>query len=185
MIEQLLFLPEAPILDPALAQGASGELENLRCQIDQELKSAAASTTCLMLYGSAPGTAIGKYLLSRVTPMQPKIIASLEAEPVEATTLIVMGDGSARRSVNAPGYIDSRAHEFDDKICRIFQSTNLAELAELDQELGEQLLVAGIAPWIAVGQWNAQNHNKWELNTFHFEDPYGVAYLVASYSRRH
>ena len=63
------------------------------------------------------------------------------------TGLLVMADGSARRTLKAPGYLDDRAAPFDAGVEECLASGRLAGLAELDPALAAELLVAGRAAW--------------------------------------
>lgn len=181
MIERIVFLPSAPILDPEVATGAAYELDALRAVIDRVLSAAISETEAIQIVGSDQGSQLGQLLLNRLDSGSVAIRAGLDTEPNERTSLIVMGDGSAKRTEKAPGYIDDRATAFDDQVQQIFEQGNLAELAELDQELGKELWVAGIEPWNSVGKWAASTGANWQPQDFHFEDPYGVAYFVASF----
>ncbi|MGR4884858.1 hypothetical protein ACIPUC_36360, partial [Streptomyces sp. LARHCF249] len=61
--------------------------------------------------------------------------------------LLVMGDGSACRTLKAPGYLDERAAAFDAAAARALGAADAAALAALDTELAAELLAAGRAPW--------------------------------------
>src|SRR4051812_21013344 len=60
--------------------------------------------------------------------------------------LLVMGDGSARRTEKAPGYIDPRAADYDAGVAAAL-ADGPAAVAKLDGDLAAQLLVAGWAAW--------------------------------------
>ncbi|HET6394684.1 MAG TPA: hypothetical protein VFG13_17795, partial [Blastococcus sp.] len=90
-----------------------------------------------------------------------------------------MGDGSARRSVKAPGYLDDGAGPFDAAIARALESGDAAALAALDHADGERLLAAGVPVWRAVGAAVAGRPITARL---HLDTaPFGVGYLVASW----
>ncbi|MGW2188380.1 hypothetical protein, partial [Streptomyces sp. NPDC001719] len=57
--------------------------------------------------------------------------------------LLVMGDGSACRTLKAPGYLDERAAGFDAAAARALGDADTAALAALDTELAHELKVAG------------------------------------------
>ena len=69
------------------------------------------------------------------------------AAPAERVALLVMGDGSARRSVSAPGYLDERAGPFDAEVERAVRDLDLDALAALDPALAADLLVSGRPAW--------------------------------------
>lgn len=64
------------------------------------------------------------------------------------TTVLVVADGSARRTEKAPGHLDPRSHQVDDVIVDAVRSSaegGLGRLLELDPDLCADLLVAGRA----------------------------------------
>ncbi|MFJ4012162.1 hypothetical protein [Streptomyces sp. NPDC090026] len=96
------------------------------------------------------------------------------------TALLVMGDGSARRTVKAPGYLDERAIGFDTRIARALGAADLTALLALDTGLAHQLKVSGRAPWqVLAGAAEGAGLGGRLL----YEDaPYGVGYVVAAWS---
>ena len=104
--------------------------------------------------------------------------------------LLVMGDGSACRSEKAPGYLDERAVPFDAEAARALGEADAAALAALDPGLARELRAAGRAAWqglagaagadTAAGDAAGQGLTAALLAE---EAPYGVGYLVASWSR--
>ena len=58
-----------------------------------------------------------------------------------------MGDGSARRSASAPGYLDERAAPFDAAVEQAVRDGDLPALAALDPDLARDLLAAGRPAW--------------------------------------
>lgn len=183
MIEHIVFLPMPPILNPNIAGNAAIELDELRTVIDTAISAAVAQTDSVAVLGTDEATEIANYLLSRVAPGTKILTADLSTEPDDATALLVMGDGTAKRTEKAPGYIDERAESFDREVSEILKNAQLADLATLDRELAEELWAAGIAPWKSVGTWVKESGTCWKLRQFHFEDPYGVAYFVAGFER--
>jgi hypothetical protein len=102
--------------------------------------------------------------------------ASLAAAGNEAV-MLVMGDGSARRSVSAPGHLDERAVPFDDAVERAVRDGDLAALARLDPGLAHDLMVTGRPAWqILAGAWGPE---KPAAEVLYADAPFGVAYLVA------
>jgi hypothetical protein len=93
--------------------------------------------------------------------------------------LVVMGDGSARRSTAAPGYLDDRAESFDAAIATALAGGDGETLAGLDVDLGEQLLAAGVPAWRAAGAVLAGE--EFEAELLYNQAPYGVGYFVASW----
>ena len=66
------------------------------------------------------------------------------------TALLVLGDGSARRSAAAPGYLDERAEPFDTVVEQALRDGDLPALAALDPDLARDLLAAGRPAWQAL-----------------------------------
>lgn len=98
--------------------------------------------------------------------------------------LLVLGDGSARRGLKAPGYLDPRAAEFDEQVRRGLAG-DPAVLATLDPALAGDLLVAGRAPWqVLAGAAGATSPAAVEAEITYAEDPFGVFYVVARWTFR-
>ncbi|MFJ2112776.1 class III extradiol dioxygenase subunit B-like domain-containing protein [Streptomyces sp. NPDC087850] len=98
----------------------------------------------------------------------------------ERVALLVMGDGSACRTVKAPGYLDERAAGFDTAAARALAAADVAALKVLDVELAYVLKAAGRAPWQVLAGAAEDAGLGGELL---YEDaPYGVGYLVAAWS---
>ncbi|MEE1790422.1 class III extradiol dioxygenase subunit B-like domain-containing protein [Streptomyces sp. BE308] len=102
------------------------------------------------------------------------------AAGAERVALLVMGDGSACRTLKAPGYLDERAMDFDARATRALGSADLAALRGLDESLAYELKVAGRAPWqVLAGAAEGAGLGGQLL----YEDaPYGVGYTVAAWS---
>ncbi|MDQ1035776.1 hypothetical protein QFZ75_002192 [Streptomyces sp. V3I8] len=94
--------------------------------------------------------------------------------------LLVMGDGSACRTLKAPGYLDERAEGFDAAVARALAAADVPALKALDTELAHELKASGRAPWqVLAGAARGADLN----GTLLYEDaPYGVGYLVATWS---
>jgi hypothetical protein len=93
--------------------------------------------------------------------------------------ILAMGDGTARRSVKAPGYLDEAAAPFDASVARALYSGDAESLAGLDEVEGARLLAAGVPVWRAVGAAVAGRRITARL---HYDAaPLGVGYLAASW----
>ena len=104
------------------------------------------------------------------------------AERPRRVAMLVMGDGSARRTEKAPGWIHPDAGPFDEAVARALGSADIAALAELDPETCDRLLVGGRAAWqVLAGA--ARGHNVMGRLLFH-DAPYGVGYFVALWTRQ-
>ncbi|MFJ4966266.1 hypothetical protein ACIP6P_28090 [Streptomyces sp. NPDC088729] len=102
------------------------------------------------------------------------------AARADRVALLVMGDGSACRSLKAPGYLDERAAAFDAEATAALGSADLDALAALDATLAYELKAAGRAPWqLLAGAARGAGLGGRLL----YEDaPYGVGYTVAAWS---
>jgi hypothetical protein len=89
-----------------------------------------------------------------------------------------MGDGSARRSRRAPGYLDARSGTFDAEVGRSIRDGDMAGLLALDPALASELLATGRAAWQVLA--GAMDGSRPASTILYDDDPFGVAYLVAS-----
>lgn len=94
--------------------------------------------------------------------------------------LLVMGDGSAKRTLKAPGYLDERAAAFDAAAARALGAADVAALAALDAGLAAELQAAGRAPWQVLA--GAAEDAGLEGRLLYEDAPYGVGYFVAAWS---
>ncbi|MGA5732302.1 class III extradiol dioxygenase subunit B-like domain-containing protein [Streptomyces seoulensis] len=94
--------------------------------------------------------------------------------------LLVMGDGSASRTLKAPGYLDDRAAPFDAEAARALGTAELAALAALDAGLARELQSSGRASWQVLAA--AAEGAGLDGTLLYDEAPYGVGYFVAAWS---
>jgi hypothetical protein len=92
-----------------------------------------------------------------------------------------MGDGSARRCEQSPGYVDPRATAFDAAVAGAFARGDAAALRELDTGLGADLLAAGVPAWRAAGHAAT---GPLDAELLYDAAPYGVGYFVATWTAR-
>jgi hypothetical protein len=109
---------------------------------------------------------------------QPGPALDLPAGPV---ALLVLGDGSARRSASAPGYLDERADAFDAAIAAALAAGD-PERLRTDVGLGDELLAAGPRTWNAAADVLAGA--RWDAELLYDAAPYGVGYFAAAWTRR-
>jgi hypothetical protein len=118
------------------------------------------------------------------------------------TALLVMGDGSARRSPKAPGHLDPRADPFDAHVERAVRAGRLGALLDLDEALARDLMATGRPAWQVLagalpdgtgadgsgadgagmegsGVAAAGVDGALATEVLYRDDPFGVAYLVA------
>ena len=93
--------------------------------------------------------------------------------------ILAMGDGSARRTVKAPGYLDDAAAPFDAAVAAALAAGDAAALAALDVVEGERLLASGVPTWQAIGDVLT---GREVAACLHLDAaPFGVGYLVADW----
>ena len=151
--------------------------------------------------GSGEGTptlplalTLGRWLLDRRSVTVPTVLFGVEpdtatdrclalgealAQRAGRVALLVMGDGSARRSVKGPGHLDPDAEPFDATVEAALAAGDPAALAALDPERAARLLAAGRAPWQVLA--GAARSGTWTGTVTWSGAPYGVCYLVATW----
>jgi hypothetical protein len=143
---------------------------------------------------------IGLWLVERHAPDQPRLMFGVDAgtethrcaalgaalaDRATRVALLVMGDGSARRSLKGPGYLDERAAGFDSEVQAALDAADAQRLLDLDADLAEELLVAGRAAWqVLAGAAQARRASGAAPLAGHVTyaaAPYGVCYFVATW----
>ncbi|MGW3012507.1 class III extradiol dioxygenase subunit B-like domain-containing protein [Streptomyces sp. NPDC001219] len=143
-----------------------------------------------------PSLSVGAWLLSRtdwddapvealgVDPSLPRDrcleLGRETAAAAPRVALLVMGDGSACRTVKAPGYFDERAEAFDAETARALGEADTAALAALDAEPAAGLQVSGRACWQVLA--GAAEGAGLSGRLLREEAPYGVGYFAAAWS---
>ncbi|MFF5638593.1 class III extradiol dioxygenase subunit B-like domain-containing protein [Streptomyces sp. NPDC012825] len=102
------------------------------------------------------------------------------AASADRVALLVMGDGSACRTVKAPGYLDERAAGFDTEAVRALGAADAPALLALDARLAHELKASGRASWQVLA--GAAEGAGLDGRLLHEDDPYGVEYIVAAWS---
>ena len=93
--------------------------------------------------------------------------------------LLVLADGSARRGLKAPGYLDPRAAAFDRTVERALAGGDPAGLAALEETMAAELLVAGRAAWQVLA--GAVEGCRFAAEVHYLGDPFGVWYPVVAW----
>ena len=101
----------------------------------------------------------------------------------EDAGLLVVGDGSARRTEKAPGHLDPRAAAFDLEVERALAAGDPAALRALDEGLAAELMVGGLAAWRTAAGLAAVAAGPWRGTVHLSAAPFGVGYVVASWTR--
>ncbi|MCZ2861066.1 hypothetical protein [Blastococcus sp. VKM Ac-2987] len=132
-----------------------------------------------------PAHTVGGWLLDEVSfggtrvGVGPADLGQLLRDLPAPVGVLALGDGSARRTVKAPGYLDPAAGPFDAAVATALATGDATALAALDAAEGERLLAAGVPTWRAVGAAFAGRHVTARLR--HDEAPFGVGYVVADW----
>jgi aromatic ring-opening dioxygenase LigB subunit len=92
--------------------------------------------------------------------------------------LLVVADGSARRSLKAPGWFDARAAAFDAAAERAVRSGDLDALLDLDPDLACALQATGRSSWQVLA--GAAGGSACTSRLGYADAPFGVGYLVAT-----
>jgi hypothetical protein len=99
----------------------------------------------------------------------------------DATVLLLLGDGSARRGDTAPGYVDERAFGFDDSLAEALAAGDAPALRDLDTALAEELMVLGGTSLRVLGALAVRQSSTPRAALTYRDDPFGVSYLVATW----
>jgi hypothetical protein len=98
----------------------------------------------------------------------------------DRVALLVMGDGSPRRSEHSPVHLHPRAELFDGTVAAALELADTATLAALDPDLAADLHAAGRAPWQVLAGATATAGLRGQLG--YHAAPYGVGYFVATWT---
>ena len=116
--------------------------------------------------------------------LDPAECAALGAElagAADRVAMLVMGDGSARHTEKAPGFLDPRAAAYDQKVATALGTADTAALLALDPAEASSLLVAGRGAWqVLAGA--AAGADLTPEQAF-FAAPYGVGYHVVTWTK--
>jgi hypothetical protein len=102
------------------------------------------------------------------------------AEGNDRIGLLVMGDGSARRSEHSPVHLHPRAEIFDTTVANALDRADSAVLAALDPDLAAELQAAGRAPCQVLAGALESSGLSGDLS--YHAAPYGVGYFVAAFT---
>jgi hypothetical protein len=97
----------------------------------------------------------------------------------ESPSYLVVADGTAKRTLKAPGHLDERAEAFDAEVVAALAAGDPRRLGSLDAELAGELWVQGLPAWQAA----AGLPGPWRGEVLYADAPYGVGYAVAIWQR--
>jgi len=162
--------------------GARGSLAGFGVDLTVQLGTGEAGPVQL-----PPSLTVGAWLVrdaladpppvtAHAFPGEPVFPRSFDPDPAGKAALVVVGDGSARRSTTAPGYFDPRAEGFDAAVAGALRDGRAADLA-VDAASAEELLIGGATVWAAIA--GELGSRAWDARLLYDAAPYGVGYFVA------
>lgn len=105
------------------------------------------------------------------------------ADEAPRVGMVALGDGSARRSEKAPGYVDPRAAPFDAQVATVLACADPEALLSVDAGLARELLAVGRSVWHVLAGAAADGGVPFDGRVLYHDAPYGVGYLVATWVR--
>lgn len=100
------------------------------------------------------------------------------ADRADRVLLLVVADGSARRSEKAPGHLDERAFGVDEQILAALRDTDPQGLLSVDASLAAEVMATGRAALQVVAH-AVRSATGLDGGLLWSDDPYGVLYAVA------
>ena len=116
--------------------------------------------------GSPQGRRVAEALLEAAG------VSKLEPRAAPGHALVVVGNGSARRTEKAPGHLDPRAHPFDEALGRALRDGDAEALVGIDQALAREL-------WADTEHLPRLAGLGAAARADYDGDPFGVQYWVA------
>lgn len=161
---RVVVVPGAPVL---LAQYASlaDPVADLRAACLDAVSWLGSDVR--VLAADSQGLRIAEELLGRP--------AATDSASVHAADVLVVANGSARRTEKAPGHLDRRAELFDSRVGDLLERGDLAGLADLDPDLADELMTAGLGAFRTLADEGFVVQGG---GTDRAEDPFGVMYWV-------
>lgn len=95
------------------------------------------------------------------------------------SSVLVVANGSARRSEKAPGHLDERAAAYDSELEKALRAGDVGALRALDSGLAEELMVGNVAGFARLGELLTPGVAP-EVD--YADDPFGVQYWVMRWS---
>ncbi|NUR59650.1 MAG: hypothetical protein HOV87_13425 [Catenulispora sp.] len=108
----------------------------------------------------------------------------LTASATRRQALLVLGDGSASRTPQAPGHFDERAEPYDRAVAEALATADTKALAATDPDLSRRLHAAGLPVWQALAAAAEESGLEYDAELLYDDAPYGVGYFVASWIAR-
>jgi hypothetical protein len=102
------------------------------------------------------------------------------AGSADRVAILAMGDGSAKRTTEAPGYFDERSGAFDAAVVAALAGGDAATLLAISHEVAADLWVAGLPAWQALAG-ALDPEAVVEAQVAYDDAPRGVGYLVVDW----
>jgi hypothetical protein len=164
-VTPVALVPGVPALLPEHAS-LTDPVADLRAACRTAVGRIAGPGSAVRVVAGPQGLRVAEHLLEEVA-------ARATGDPSYDAVLVV-GNGSARRTEKAPGHLDPRAATFDDAVDRALRRTDREALRAVDRDLADALLaevdglpaLAGLVPPGAPA------------DVLYADDPFGVQYWV-------
>jgi hypothetical protein len=95
--------------------------------------------------------------------------------------MLVLGDGSAKRTERAPGHLDERAQAWDLELQRLVVAADLVAMRRLDRQLGHELMSTAATTWPVAATF-VTDAARMKTDVLFAAAPFGVGYIVATWS---
>ena len=102
-------------------------------------------------------------------------VGATSSTNVVASSVLVVANGSARRSEKAPGHLDERAAAYDSELEKALRAGDVDALRTLDPGLADELMVGNVAGFARLGELLTPGLAP-EVD--YADDPLGVQYWV-------
>ena len=169
----------------ALVPGVLALLPDYASLVDPvaELRAAALDAVG-WLTGAGPVEVVAAPQGQRVAAHLLAAVGGVVTQPLDGDgPVLVVANGTARRTEKAPGYLDDRATAYDDELAAALGVRSgtpaPAALAALDEALAGELLVGHPAGLRALGRLLTAGHRA---EVGYADDPFGVQYWVVRWS---
>jgi len=172
MIRRLVVVPPVPALLPRYAS-----LEDPVA----ELRRSATSVVAAMTRDASSVAVVGDDPFAEPVARALLDAAGFDGDVREdAEVVLVMANGSAKRTEKAPGHLDERAFDLDDAVDLALRSADPRRLAALDTSLAAELWTSGLEALKAAGE---RLDGSWTVSVPYADAPYGVLWWVAAWVR--
>lgn len=123
--------------------------------------------------------AVGAWLLDDAGWTGPRRYVDSLVDVGDDEAVLVMADGTTKRTLRAPGFLDERAEGFDAVVEDALRLGDVSGLAGLDLALGEELGAVDATSLVVLAEAARGKHVDATLH--HASAPLGVGYWVASW----